>query len=62
MKFGGLMMQKGNRTVLMRTNRNKAHYADKCYVGNQPVVVIKVGKKTDYLTAVEFLEELYEEI
>ena len=35
----------------MRTLRQKVHYANKGFKENQPVAIIKVGKKIDYVTA-----------
>lgn len=43
----------------MRSLRSKAHYADKAVMAGEPVAVVKVGKRTDYVTAVEFIEALY---
>ena len=43
----------------MRTLRQKVHYANKGFKENQPVAIIKVGEKIDYVTAAEFLEALY---
>lgn len=43
----------------LRTRREKAHYGDRMIVGGIPVVRIKAGKKNDYMTAGEVIEDLY---
>ena len=43
----------------LMTRRTKAHYGDKAFMAGNPVVVIKAGGKTDFVTPEEFLEDLY---
>lgn len=45
--------------VPLRTRREKAHYGDKVMIGETPAVKIKAGKKNDYMTATEVVEDLY---
>ena len=43
----------------LRSRRQRARYADKTFVGNTPVALIKSGGKQDFVTAEEFAEDLY---
>ena len=45
--------------VPLRTRREKAHYGDKVMIGETTAVKIKAGKKNDYMTATEVVEDLY---
>ena len=43
----------------LRTRRTKARYGTKVKVGGIPVVEVKSGKKTDFITIEEMAEDLY---
>ena len=43
----------------LRTRRTKARYGTKVMVGGIPVVEVKSGKKTDFITIEEMAEDLY---
>lgn len=43
----------------LTTRRSHARYGDREFVGGIPVAVIKSGKRTDFITAEEFVEDLY---
>jgi len=45
--------------VELRTRRTKARYGTKVNVGGIPVVEVKSGKKTDFITIQELAEDLY---
>ena len=47
-----------DRTAL-RSRREKARYGSRAFVAGKPVAVIKAGRKSDFVTAEEFAEELY---
>lgn len=44
---------------LLKTRRRNARYGNREVVGGVPVAVIKSGKNTDFITAEEFVEDLY---
>ena len=44
---------------ILTTRRKKAHYGDKSVLAGTPVVIIKAGGKTDFVTPEEILEDLY---
>lgn len=44
----------------MRTNRARAHYADRAEVAGKPVATIKSSRNTDFLTLEEFAQDLYD--
>lgn len=46
-------------TVPLKTKRNDVHYGDEDNHFGIPVANVKGGKRTDYLTAWEFVEDLY---
>lgn len=43
----------------LKTRRKSARYADRVMVGETPVALIKSAKNEDFLTAEEFIEDLY---
>lgn len=45
--------------IELRTRRTKARYGTKVKVGGIPVVEVKSGKKTDFITIEEMAENLY---
>lgn len=49
---------KDGTSVELRTRRNKAKYGILVNVGGIPVVEVKSGKKTDFLTLEEFAEDV----
>ena len=44
---------------MLTTRRSHARYGDRMWIAGIPVAVIKSGKRTDFLTAEEFVEDLY---
>ena len=49
----------GNDKAALRTRREKARYGNRAIIAGKPVAVIKAGRKSDFVTAEEFAEELY---
>lgn len=43
----------------LRTSREKARYGSRAIVAGKPVMVVKTGKKTDYVTPEEIVGALY---
>ena len=48
-----------NNEVALRTRRKKARYGTKVEIAGQPLMVVKSGKKEDFITAEEIVEDLY---
>lgn len=48
----------GNETPL-RSRRKNARYGTKTEMAGQPVMLVKSGKKEDYVTPEELFEDLY---
>ena len=46
--------------VPLTSRRNRAHYGDRVFQFGMPVLNVKAGKRTDYVTGVEVVEDLYE--
>ena len=46
--------------IPLLTKHFQAHYADKAYMGNNPVAYVKAGKKEDFLTPLDLIEQLYD--
>ncbi|MBQ5523602.1 MAG: hypothetical protein IIT86_12500 [Oscillospiraceae bacterium] len=42
------------------TKRNRVRYGDRRMVGDTPVALIKTGKKSDFMTAEEIVEDIYQ--
>lgn len=47
-----------NNEVALRTRRKKARYGTKVEIAGQPLMVVKSGKKEDFITAEEVVEDL----
>lgn len=43
----------------LRTRRQNAKYGTKIEIAGQPLMIVKSGKKRDYITAEEIVEDLY---
>lgn len=50
-------MKKESREL--RSRRAGAHYGQRCLVSGRPAMKVKVGKREDYVTTEEFLEDMY---
>lgn len=45
--------------TVLRTPREKARYGSRAMIGGKPVMVVKTGKRTDYVTPEEIVTALY---
>ena len=45
--------------TVLRTRRAKARYGTKTAIAGRPVLMVKSGKKRDYVTPEELVEDLY---
>ena len=45
--------------MALRSRRENARYGSRAFIAGKPVAVIKAGRKSDFVTAEEFAEELY---
>ncbi len=45
--------------TVLRTPREKARYGSRTMIGGKPVMVVKTGKKMDYVTPEEIVAALY---